>query len=152
MFLTFPMLNLATVGLRSTFFLCASREAAHIAAHSKTFQNSISSSEPSAQVAAQNTAQTIQNGFSGISLSSVQTSIVAVNINTQQVTDYTAPLSSPPDTNTNVYNIKVKVTGTVKPLIQYNGTLFGSVPGLTAPMSLSAQSQEFCENPQGLTQ
>ncbi len=149
---TFPFVDLATVAFRASFFMTAAQEAVHQASHCQSFKTSISASSPSAQVEATAEAQTVAGSFTGVTISSVNTYIIATNISTLQSTVYSAPLTTPANTSTSTYMIEVVVKGEVNPIISYNQSFFGTVPGLTAPIPLTAAAQEFCENPQGLTQ
>lgn len=150
--LTIPLIDLATISLRSTFLVTAARDAAHEAARSKSFAVPVDASNPSAQQAAQNQITSDLTHFGGIKVTSTVINIVSTNINTQNTIRQTTPLAAPADINTNTYTIEVLVTAQISPLITYNGFLFGQVPGLSAPVTVQYGAQEFSEYPQGLNQ
>lgn len=150
--ITLPMINLAIVSLRSTFILAAAHDAAHAASRCKTFKTALNGSTPSATEAATQKVTDVVSHFTGVKVSTVVTKIVVTNVDSSATTRSTDPLKTTPDTNSNTYSTEVIVTGTVDPLLYYQGDHFGSVPGLSAPITMSCAAQEFCEYPQGLTQ
>ncbi len=148
--ITIPMIDLATITLRTTFLVTAAHHAASAAARSTYFQTNNGSSL-SAKQAAQTQATYDLQRF-GMSLTTpVTTNIVTTTVGTNQTTRTSAPLITPPDSTNNTYSIEVIVTSQVNPLIPFNLRYFGTVPGLTAPMTITCAAQEFSENPQGLT-
>lgn len=156
MIITMPMINLATISLRSTFIVTASRDAAHSAARAKTFQTAINASNPSATQLAQQAVDQDFQKFPGVHLTSVTTNIVttslATNVTPSITTRQSTPLSQPPDTSANTYSIEVIVRAQADPLVMCDATLIGRIPGLSAPVDFTCASREFCELPQGLTQ
>jgi hypothetical protein len=150
--LAIPLADLATIGLRSTFVVAAAHDAAHAAARCKSFQTDVDTSHPSAQTTAQSVASNVLTSFKFSSNYTVTTQIVVTNISTGKVTRQTTPLLAPADTNSAVYDIEVVVSAQVDPLVTYSSSMFGKVPGLSAPMTMSCGSREFAEFPQGLNQ
>jgi len=150
--ITIPMIDLSVVSLRSTFLMAAAHHAAHSAARSKTFVVGIDSSNLSSKEAALSTVNSDVARFTGVRSSSVSTSIVITNLTTNAVTSQTTKLTLPADTSANNYSIEVVVTGQVDPLLSFGNSPLGSIPGLGAPLTVAFTAQEFCENPQGLTQ
>lgn len=151
--LTIPLIDLATVSLRSTLLVMVSREAANAAARCKTFKTSLGPDEPSSCDAASNRAYEIASKFSEIRVSDVKTYIVVTNIDSGSSTRQSSRLSQPADTAENLYLVEVEVSGQTSPLIPFSGGgLFGNVPGLTAPVSLTVASRQYHEYPQGLNQ
>jgi Flp pilus assembly protein TadG len=150
--LTFPLLDLATVTLRYTFLLGASRDAAQMASTAKTFQTNLDSADLSAENIASARAQANCGSFAGITYQSTTTYLVVTNLSTNAITTQSTPLNSPADTTNNLYQIKVVVNALVWPLLPYNNKYFGSIPGLTAPMQFSVPTVEVCENPSGMNQ
>ncbi len=150
--LTFPLLDLSTIGLRYTFLLGAARDAATDAAVANTFLTDSSASDLSAVNMA--VARTNQNAksFRGVKLLNVRTNLLITNLTTNAVTRQSTPLSAPADTSQNLYQIEVVVTGDVDPLLTYNNKFFGSVPGLTGPARFVVTSQSVAENPEGMNQ
>jgi hypothetical protein len=146
-----PFIDLATVGLRSTFLFAATHLATIEAARAKTFLASVTPQQPSAVALANQQAAITVAAFTGIQVSKITTSILITNVNTLQQSRVLAPLSQAPDSTSNTYQIEVKLTGLVKPLVEYNCGLFANIPGFTAPLPLTFVDRQFCENPQGLT-
>lgn len=150
--ITIPMIDLATVALRSTCLVTAAHEAAHNAARAKSFLTPVSASDDSATTAAQNTVTQVLQRFSGIRSTSVVTNLVITDTATLQTTRRTTPLNAPADIVDNTYSLEVVVTAQVSPLIMYNGRMLGSIPGLSAPVTVTCAAQEFSEYPAGLNQ
>ncbi|HEY9679547.1 MAG TPA: hypothetical protein V6C76_16175 [Drouetiella sp.] len=145
----FPFLDLATVTLRTTFLYAAAHNAAWESARGHTFQSSLDNM-PSAIQLATSSAQRTASSFGGITINSVQTRIVATDLQSLSQTRSSAPLTVPADASRNSYQVEVSVNGNVNPLVLYQFPFFGSVPGLTKPMNLTFTDRQFCENPQGL--
>lgn len=150
--LALPLLNLATVALRYTFLLGASRDAAYMAASAKTFQTSLDAADPSASVIAAQRAQANCQSFSGVNYIGTQTDLVITNLNTNAITTQSTPLSSPADTSNYLYQIKVIVTAKVWPLLPYNDKIMPNIPGLMSPVEYSVPTIEMCENPSGMNE
>lgn len=149
----YPLLDLATVGMRYTFFLTTSREAAMAASRAKTFFADLSGTDKSARNAASSTANVTASRFSGLTVTSTTTSLLVTNLATNAVTRYTTPIATTSiDTASNLYSYEVTVAGMVAPLITFNIPVISNIPGLTAPMNVSITSQKMCENTQGLNQ
>jgi hypothetical protein len=146
-----PFIDLATVGLRSTFLFAATHFATIEAARAKTFQTSVTPQQPSAMTLASQQANLTAASFTGVQVSKITTSILITDVNTLQQTRVSTPLAQAPDSTSNTYQIEVKINGVVKPLLEYNCGLFGNIPGFTAPVPLTFVDRQFCENPQGLT-
>lgn len=143
-----PCTDLATLGLRHVFLSAAARNAVHVASKAKTFETSLN--KPSAKVIADQVAKATANGFSGIDVESVDTYILATNLDTQETIRYAGKLPRPADTSSYVYNVETVLTAKVHPLFTLNKDLMGSIPGLTVPMEGKASAQEYCEHTQGL--
>jgi hypothetical protein len=150
--ITMPMVDLATISLRSTFLVAAAHEAAHAAARAKTFKVSIDESTPSAESLALDTVTSSLQRFSEVKATSTVTRIVTTNIADGTTARRTAPLTQPADTDSNTYSIEVVVTGQVNPLFTFNNALFGQLPGLTGPITISCAAEQLSEYPQGLNQ
>jgi len=149
---TLPFLDLATVLLRYTFVVSATRDGAHAAAQSKTFFTNASSSSLSAINNAPAAVARTAALFNEIQVNSVQARILATNINTQQVSIYTIPLTQPADETTFLYEIETIVQGNINPLVNMNIGILPTIPGLTAPVPVTVSAREYCEYPQGLNQ
>lgn len=150
--ITMPMIDLATISLRSTFLVAAAHEAAHAASRTKTFKVPIDENTPSAQALATTTVTDAMKRFSEVKATSTVTSMVVTSISDGSTTRRTTPLTQPADINNNTYTIEVVVTGEVNPLFTFNNSLFGHLPGLTGPITISCAAEELSEYPQGLNQ
>jgi hypothetical protein len=148
-----PMICLATIGIRYTFFLNASRQAVHVAAQAKSFSQDFSPNL-SAQTLAQQTATACCKGFSGVTLNAVNTSIVITPVQpgSPQIQQPTK-LSSPADEENFLYQIQVQLIGQSDPFIPLPQGVFGfKIPGLTDPYPIQTTAKEPSENTQGLNQ
>ncbi len=148
--LTFPLVDLAAVTMRYTFLLTTSREAVMVASRAKTFYADSSVLDPSARNLASATAYYSASRFTGITVTSVQTRIVATDLNTNSISYYDTPLTLPADSATSLYSFETTVTGSIQPLLPFRGPAYTNVPGLTGPMTVAISSQKMCENIQGL--
>lgn len=148
----FPLIVFSTIALRYAFFLNAARLAAMNASQCKTFQANVSSSQLSAVNTANLVATQSCQGFSGVVLTTTVANIVICSLSTSQVTRQSTPLALAANTSANSYNIEVVLNGQISPLITCPKSFFGSIPGLTAPITTFVRSSMFAENPQGLNQ
>lgn len=148
----FPLTNLVSITMRTALINNAVQQTAAAAARCKTYTASISTQEPSAQVLATSTFNSLASQIGGFQASTVQTSIIITNIGSGTSTSQTGKLSAPADTNLFVYAIRVTATGTVNPLVSCNSSLFGNVPGLTTPFTISSTASSYSECTQGLNQ
>lgn len=149
--LTLPMIDMATIGLRTTFLVAAAHDAVHAASRAKSFSSPVTANDPSAtQTATSQVAQDISR-FREITVNNVTTNMVITDINNGQTTRRNTPLTTPADINTNTYSIEVLVTAQIRPLITFNaGGLLPNIPGLSAPVVVTCAAQEFSEYPSGL--
>ena len=151
MLLLFPILDLATIGLRYTFVVLATYESAMEAALSSTFEQNKSDSDPSARTAAEDTAFKIARSFSGIRLMSVKTRIVISDLDNGRVSRTEKKLPKPADTTKNLYMLEPELIAQVQPLVSI--PFFGlAVPGVTEPITTLVTVRKVSENPQGLNQ
>ncbi len=151
--LTLPLIDLATIGIRTTFLVAAAHDAAHAAARAKSFSVAVDANDPSAQEAASAAAAEDLRSFTEITTGAITTNIVITDISTGNTTRQATPLKNPADINTNTYSVEVVVSAKVDPLINFSaGGLLPVVPGLSAPMTIVCAAQEFSEYPQGLNQ
>jgi hypothetical protein len=156
--IAFPIFVLAMMSVRFALFCEASREAAAAACQCQTFLTNpppapSGPSQLSAVNQALSTAQSVANLFPGVTVGSVQTSIVQTQISNQASTVYAAgtALSSPADTVANMYQIRVTVSGQVQPIITLPGGFLRSVPGATEPIPVTVTEDRVFENPGGLS-
>ncbi len=149
--LFFPLVCLITCTIRYAFLMTAAHEAAYQAAISKTYSTDISASDLSAVNSATTTANSVASDFTGITIQSVSTVILQSDTQTNTVQTYVSKLPSPADTTRYVYMLQTTVVGSILPLVSgQSQSMFGTVPGLTAPMVVQATSRKVAENPQGL--
>jgi hypothetical protein len=148
----FPMITYSTVGVRYILLMNAAKMAAGQAAQCRSFQTDISSSEKSAVNTANSLATTAVGYFTGVHLQQVTTSIVTCSYSGSTVTKRTTPLTSPPDTSFNAYDVEVLLLAQIDPIITNHSLSSMGIPGLTTPMTVVAKSNVVFENPQGLTQ
>jgi hypothetical protein len=151
-FLFFPLLDLATLGLNYTFLMQSSRDAAQAASIAKTYLADLNSSQMSAVNIANARARYYASSWKGISVVRVDTYLLTTDVATKSFTRQQLPLSSPPDTARNLYQIEVVVTGDINPLMRYAGPLFGNIPGFTKAYRCSIATEQLFENTDGLTQ
>lgn len=158
-FLTFPLMDMAAVGLRSYFLITSAREAAHHASKSLTYSTAaplpagtLANNVPAMTVAS-DTVRNYLRPFSGVEASNIKVGILIVdNATGSRSGPFFEPLSQDQiNLAKNQYYLDVQVQGNVKPLISYEGGLLGSIPGLTAPYNLFAHGEDVFENPKGLT-
>lgn len=140
----FPLIDVATIAIRSTTSFAAAQNAAIRAARTSSFQ--------SARTAAVNAARETAARCPGVSLdpSDVRVWIAAVPFDGGAQIRQQTPLRQI-QKDRYLYQIEVEVRSQVQPLVTCNPGLFGVVPGLTAPMSINSVGREICEQPQGLT-
>ncbi len=143
-----PMLGLASITLRGALMDSVVRDAVHVASKSLTFATS-SADGPSATQAAQDTLTNRLSAFPGITASSVESRIVITEISSGTITRSTVPLATV-DSSKFIYQLETTARGQIDPLIRGNQAIFGSIPGLSTPMSLEYTAREMFENPQGL--
>lgn len=148
----FPMIDLASIGIRYTFLLAAAREAVHQAARAKSFRTNIDAGNLSAMNISRDEANRVAEKFSEVGIDSVSTNIVITDIITQTVSRRSLPLTAPADTANNLYEIEIVVQGRINPLITFNTGALPGIPGLSVPMPVTIAAREFCEFPQGLNQ
>jgi hypothetical protein len=165
-FMLFPLIDLATIALRSCVIYSAAFNGAHAGALAPTFLNNISINDPvtgkpvpklSAVNAAVSAAQGSKTaGLSGVDYDdpdikvSIQGIPVKASDNLQEIrlADRTpANLVDP----AYIYQLEVTVSGRVQPLFVLSDGIFGKVPGLTVPLPVTASSRQIVENPSGLT-
>lgn len=147
--LAFPIINIATVGLRACTVFSAAREAARVAGRSKTFLAD-GADGPSAVNAAKQKAASIVGYAAHIDPNNVKLRIVGSSIKGGPDISQTTPLAEAKLDY--VYQVEVEVTAAVDPLVTLDPNLFGNIPGLTVPFPITARNSEFAEFPAGLTQ
>lgn len=148
----FPLTNLVSLAMGTALVNNAVQQTAAAAARCKTYSVSISGTELSSQSLATSKFNSLATKIGGFQSASIQTSIIVTNIASGASTVQTAKLAAPADTNVNVYAIRVVASGTIKPLVTCGASIFGNVPGLTTPMTLTSAASSYSECTQGLNQ
>ena len=147
----FPIMNLGTLALRYALAATACREGAHAASTAYTFETG-STGKPSALSSADTAARDMAAKFSGINVKNVDVDILITDIPSKAVTRSSGKLSSPANTQKNLYALETIVTADLSPLIMYSGPFLGNIAGITGPWTTTLRAREFAENPQGLNQ
>jgi hypothetical protein len=149
----FPLISMSTIGMRYALLLNATRLASSAASEASTFQTDLSPSQRSATNIARAVATQAAAGFSGINLQNTATYLVVCPlVSNGTVTRQSTKLATPADSSHNSYSVEVVLSGQLQPLVPSSRGWFGNVPGLTAPITLSARNDVAFENTQGLTQ
>lgn len=148
-FLFMPFLILGSLALRTAFLYSAAKDGVHAAARAKTYAVG-TVAKPGAVQEAKTYAERTGKAFSGVNILSVETAIVETSLASGNKIIMPGPLPAPADVSKNLYQLEVTVQADVEPLIRYQLPAFGNVPGLTAPMRLTAVASEMVENPDGL--
>ncbi len=147
--LVFPLLNLATIGLRYAFVVLAANEAALHASLSSTYSTDNGATDPSATKVASNVVTKIFNTFSGIHMTNLTTRIVVTNVTTKATTRQATKLAAPADTNANLYMIEPEIVAQVDPLVTMPKSIY-DIPGVTRAFDVRISARKVAENPQGL--
>lgn len=150
--ITLPAIDLATLLYRYTFVVEAAGNACRVAAVAKTFSADLSPAALSATHVARNQAASTLSKFSHVRVDEVTTYLVVTELASGRVTHLTTALTNAADTATNLYEIQVNCRAQVDPLITLDLPLLQNIPGLSAPMLLTASCKRFAECPQGLNQ
>lgn len=148
-FMLVPMLSMASVTLRASLLNYLVVQGVHAASKAKTFETADPGKKP-AIVIAENTITAALGRFSGITVNSIDTDILASSLTGSSVTRFPGKLPAPANTETNVYQIETRVQGQVAPLLGRAPNFGSGIPGLTAPIVLTCAAREMFENPQGL--
>lgn len=157
-----PLACLASLGIRYTLLFYAVRQAAREAAKSTQFQTN----QSALQISAINRARQIMalfansSGGNGLTVNpgDVHCYVDIINIASGATTspgpDTRIPPATPISTAANVYNVRVQVDGTVRPLFEASGDGAGwfgvGVPGLSRPFPVRMVSAAMAERPDGL--
>lgn len=148
--LMMPMLNLATTTLRCSLMGMAVTEGAHAASKAHSYEVG-TTEKPAAMTLANEIVSAAAGRFSGLHVDSIQTSIVTTNVASGEITKQSGKLTTPPDSSRFIYQIETNVQAHIDPLFMLT-SIFGAIPGITAPVPMSYSSREIFENPSGLNQ
>jgi len=144
-----PMLAMGTVTLRASLMNAVVQDGAHAASKAKTFEAG-TAEKPSAVTLAQQTINEMVAKFPGLTIDKVDTDILITNVETGTKTRSEEKLSAPADSSKFIYQIETVATGKIDPVFSFNSDLFGTIPGLNAPIVVAYVAREMAENPQGL--
>ncbi len=162
LFLFFPLMDLAAMGLRSFFLWFACEQGAMAGAKGSIWTTTSAASSgnmytnnyyTSIQTQAINTANSVVKMFSGITVTSGPTlTVIAQPIpNTNAPTmNFTPSTSTFLDKSLYVPILQVTMTGTIQPFISIPFIPI-SVPGLNAPLTMTVYSEQQIENPTALS-
>jgi hypothetical protein len=148
----FPMIIFGSIGLRYVFLINAARAAASAASQCNSFQTDISPTDRSAVNIGNQFVAQITNAFTGITVQKTTVSILICNLQNQNLSLQSVPLTQPANPSANLYDVEVAVQGQIQPLFSMPINIFGQIPGLSAPITTSTRSIAMFENTQGLTQ
>jgi len=156
LFLFFPMLDLATMGLRAFFLWFACEQAAMAGAKGTVWSNTAYPNNyyTCIQTQAQSAATSFVNMFSGITVTSGPNLVVIAqaipNTSAATINPYTPSPSTYLDKSLYVPILQVTMTGTVQPFIVIPFIPM-SIPGLNAPFTMTVMSEQQIENPTALS-
>ena len=157
-----PMACLASLGIRYTLMFYAVRQAAREAAKSTQFQVDQSAIQKSAINRAKEIVALFANstGANGLKVlpANVHCFVDIINVTTGVAStpgiDTKIPAGTPINKVTNVYNVRVQVDATVRPLFEAAGAGSGwfgvGVPGLSTPFPVRLVCAAMAERPDGL--
>ncbi len=151
--LLMPLIDLATIALRTSFVHSAAHNACASAARALTFQANGEKGELSAvNIAKRDALATKANGLAGVNFTAndVQIAIVGTPIKVGKAPIRTSSPLSEVEAKSYLYQVEVSVNGSVEPLVTLSPNLFGQVPGLTMPFPVQATYRQFSEHPSGL--
>jgi hypothetical protein len=153
----FPLFILATLTVRFALFWEAAREAAQAACQAQTFYNNppFPATALSAVNAANIAANNVLTTFPGSTLTQpAQVWIVITPISNRGAltpTMYGPNMAlSSVNTDLNLYQVRVVLTGKVAPLLTLPIPYFGNIPGLTQAFPTTVAEERVFENPDGL--
>ncbi len=166
-FLLFPLIDFATIALRSASVYAAASNAAHSGALANSFLKDASITDPSSGTstvklsavnsAVQSAQATKANGLAGVAFADQDVSVRVVGVPlrpadglpTIQGKDRQALKIVDP---AYLYEVEVTVAAQIQPLFSLSQQLFGDIPGITTPLPLKVTSQQVCESPEGFVQ
>ena len=145
--LTFPLLNLMTIGLRLTFLYSAVHTACLRSCRAQTFLVPVEN-KPSSVMLANQGVQDVTNKFTGIHVSQITTQILTTNIDNSTQSRTVSPLTTPADVSKNTYQIEVVLAGSADPFLPM--PLPVQIAGISAPLQVKLSDRQYCESPDGL--
>jgi Flp pilus assembly protein TadG len=146
--LVFPLLDLASIGIRSAEVSMAAQCACQMASRAASFQSGVNGNKSAMEIAQAET-DNLAKDYGGVHISKVTTTILVTNVDTRNVTVVDHALTSAANTADNIYQIHVEVTADVDPLIAIP-YLPLKIGGITESMKVTCSDQQYAECPQGL--
>ena len=142
LFILFPLIDLGSIALGTSSVHNAARVGATEASRGQSCNDAITKGKTFA------TSQ----ATGGVTITQDDVQVTAQKVKILD-TDQAAPEEITPlptaqeiDKSQYIYQIKVTVTGQVRPIILLS-TFFGNIPGLTQPLTVTAESTATFENP-----
>jgi hypothetical protein len=146
--LIFPLMDLASIGIRSAQVSMAAQRACQMSSRAHSFQAGVNGNKSAMEVAQAET-DNLAKDYTGVRVKKVDTAILVTSIDTRNVTVVNHALTSPANTADNIYQIRVEVQAEVDPLITIP-YLPVAISGVTQPMKVTCSDQQFAECPHGL--
>jgi hypothetical protein len=150
--LSYPLLNLATIGVRSLILLNATNQAARQASHALRWRSSGAKNEPPDALTIVNIVLTDDlSARAGIKMLETKVAIVVKNADGSRSGPFYNPLKSADiDVFRKTYYLQVEVLAQIDPLFTYPAA--GQIPGLTSSYMTKLRAENVFEHPQGLAQ
>jgi competence protein ComGC len=148
-FLLMPMLSLATMTLRSALLNAVVQNAGAAAAKAKTFEVGTADKPSATEISRQVMTDSIKT-IAGLKLTSVQTNIITTRLPAGTPVRQPTKLALPADASANVYQIETAATCQIEPLVKLSPAICGTIPGVSAPLTVTDAARAMAENPQGL--
>lgn len=147
--LFYPMINYATIAIRSCLVFNAAQTAALTASKARSFSTS-TATDPSALQVVNDTVHEALDSCDGIKVNKVTTEIVITKMSDKTRTTQSTSLSTPPNTAQNTFQLQVTIDSSVSPFMLIDTQVFGNIAGMTAPYNLIVSQRHYVENTQGL--
>jgi hypothetical protein len=148
-FLLMPMLSMATMTLRSALLNAIVQNAGAAAAKAKTFEVG-TADKPSAKAIAKATMNDAIKVIPGLKVINVDAQIITTAVANGTPQRSSSKLTTPADTNVNVYQIETQAKCQIDPLIKISPAICGDIPGVSGPLTVSYAARAMAENPNGL--
>lgn len=146
--LIFPLIDLASIGLRTAQVSMAAQRACQMASRAASFQTGVNGYKSAVEIAQAETDNLVKD-YGGVHLKKVSTSILVTSVDSHNVTVVEHALTSAANTADNIYQIRVEVSADVDPLITIPYIPI-AISGVTQTMHVNCSDQQYAECPQGL--
>lgn len=144
-----PMFSLASITLQTTLLNISLQDAVQAASKSRTFTQD-SDEGPSASNVAKEVFQAHKQLFPSLATANIELDILQTQINGNTTSRFPTAMQTPANTDQFVYQVEGLASASIEPLLKLNDSLFGNIPGLTAPINVSFRARQMFENAQGL--